>query len=381
MRTINQLLQRYRYDALDVLIQVEPVGQVTQTRFYRGEHLVTQLNGQNSQSVFQHHKQLLALHTHEDNQSRSQLLATDQQRSVLQAGPVQQRYAPYGHRLASSGLDSLLGFTGEVPDRMTGHYLLGNGHRAFNPVLMRFNSPDSLSPFGRGGLNSYAYCLGDPVNFTDPTGQFTEVLGLFRSVGGLFMTKLGMSRVIPSYNVAKDALKLGALTKLSPRQAFTAFSTVAAAKLGLAAGVFGTAALVTSSVKEGEAAEVLTAVAGGLLGLAMLSRAGTYFAAKNSGAEAGLINFVKNKGQVIPPTPPSSRRSLSIQMSYFEPSAPPQTPGTPRPSAPPLSAGATDAGFFNFPPQTNRTAQFLNTQLDRQLQIFRDAKKIRRHSL
>ncbi|KAG0373379.1 hypothetical protein BGX24_011777, partial [Mortierella sp. AD032] len=26
--------------------------------------------------------------------------------------------------------------------------------RAFNPVLMRFNSPDSSSPFGSGGLNS-----------------------------------------------------------------------------------------------------------------------------------------------------------------------------------------------------------------------------------
>ncbi|EGH35731.1 hypothetical protein PSYJA_44541, partial [Pseudomonas syringae pv. japonica str. M301072] len=38
---------------------------------------------------------------------------------------------------------------------MTGHYLLGNGYRAFNPVLMRFNSPDSLSPFGEGGVNAY----------------------------------------------------------------------------------------------------------------------------------------------------------------------------------------------------------------------------------
>ncbi|WP_434706426.1 RHS repeat-associated core domain-containing protein [Pseudomonas sp. Z1-12] len=47
---------------------------------------------------------------------------------------------------------------------MTGHYLLGNGYRAFNPGLMRFNSPDSLSPFGEGGLNAYAYSVGDPVN-------------------------------------------------------------------------------------------------------------------------------------------------------------------------------------------------------------------------
>jgi len=81
-------------------------------------------------------------------------------------------YAPYGYRPAEEGLYSLPGFNGERPDPLSGHYLLGNGHRTFNPVLMRFTSPDNLSPFGEGGLNPYAYCSGDPVNFTDQTGKF-----------------------------------------------------------------------------------------------------------------------------------------------------------------------------------------------------------------
>lgn len=63
------------------------------------------------------------------------------------------------------------GFNGELLDDITGHYLLGNGYRAYNPVLMRFNSPDSLSPFGEGGLHAYAYCAGDPVNRFDPSGM------------------------------------------------------------------------------------------------------------------------------------------------------------------------------------------------------------------
>ena len=103
------------------------------------------------------------------------LLATDHQRSVINAldanRPQSIAYTPFGHRPAENGLLNLLGFNGEQPDSLTGHYHLGNGYRQFNPVLMRFNSPDSWSPFGKGGLNAYGYCSGDPVNQNDPTGH------------------------------------------------------------------------------------------------------------------------------------------------------------------------------------------------------------------
>ncbi|WNW12395.1 RHS repeat-associated core domain-containing protein [Pseudomonas sp. DTU_2021_1001937_2_SI_NGA_ILE_001] len=70
------------------------------------------------------------------------------------------------------GLRRPAGFNGEYAEPFTGHYLLGNGYRAYNPVLMRFNSADSLSPFGEGGLGAYAYCRGDPLNRRDPSGHF-----------------------------------------------------------------------------------------------------------------------------------------------------------------------------------------------------------------
>ncbi|GLO12541.1 hypothetical protein PPUJ20028_11220 [Pseudomonas putida] len=77
-------------------------------------------------------------------------------------------YTPFGHCTRS---ENLLAFNGEFQEAFTGLYPLGNGHRMYSPVLMRFFSPDKLSPFDQGGLNSYAYCEADPVNRTDPSGR------------------------------------------------------------------------------------------------------------------------------------------------------------------------------------------------------------------
>ncbi len=81
------------------------------------------------------------------------------------------QYTVYGHD-GCSQYAPVLRFSGQRKAPVAGHYLLGNGYRAFNPVLMRFLSPDSWSPMGAGGLNCYVYCAGDPVNNTDPSGHF-----------------------------------------------------------------------------------------------------------------------------------------------------------------------------------------------------------------
>lgn len=97
------------------------------------------------------------------------LVRSDAHGTVLVVGSEPMAYAPYGFREPSSA--SALGFSGQLLDHSTGRYPLGNGLRMYSPALMRFQSPDSLSPFGKGGLNAYAYCLGDPVNGEDPSGH------------------------------------------------------------------------------------------------------------------------------------------------------------------------------------------------------------------
>lgn len=171
----HTVLCRYHYDPLDRLIGLKPSEQIELQRFYCKSRLATEIQDLVQCSIVQQSDLLLAQQQRQGDTVETTLLATDQQRSILHT--VGERphppiaYSPYGHHCAESGLTILLGFNGERRDAITGHYVLGNGYRAFNPVLMRFNSPDSLSPFGKGGLNAYAYCLGDPVNGSDPTGN------------------------------------------------------------------------------------------------------------------------------------------------------------------------------------------------------------------
>lgn len=169
-------LIRYHYDPLDQITSHTLSSTPTRHRFYCKKRLTTEIQGAIGYCIVQHGDLLLAQQQHLQDVHDTTLLATDLQRSALhtlkkntQTQPI--AYSPYGYRSVANGLLSLLGFNGERPDPVTGHYLLGN-YRAFNPVLMRFNSPDSLSPFGKGGLNAYGYCMGDPINHSDRNGHF-----------------------------------------------------------------------------------------------------------------------------------------------------------------------------------------------------------------
>ena len=65
--------------------------------------------------------------------------------------------------------------------------------RYYGPEVGRWISPDSidyLNPESINGLNLYAYCLNNPVNYVDPTGYSAILIGLI--IGAVIGAGLGV---------------------------------------------------------------------------------------------------------------------------------------------------------------------------------------------
>jgi RHS repeat-associated protein len=87
-----------------------------------------------------------------------------------------------------------LGFNGQLHEPRGCWQFLGNGYRVYNPVLRRFHSPDSQSPFGKGGINAYAYCGGDPINHMDPSGHFLLRMAMLMGASSAALGGLAVAR-------------------------------------------------------------------------------------------------------------------------------------------------------------------------------------------
>jgi RHS repeat-associated protein len=75
-------------------------------------------------------------------------------------------YAPYGTVTATGGSDNTIQYTGRENDGTDGLYYYRA--RYYSPSLNRFISEDPIEL--RGGLNTYAYVHGDPMDLRDPSG-------------------------------------------------------------------------------------------------------------------------------------------------------------------------------------------------------------------
>jgi RHS repeat-associated protein len=182
----------YRYDALNYLVSQTLNDTDRRELYYRGSELVNEVRVSKNQEV----RLIKSGHTCLGVSSNGSLTLTagDQNDSLLwsretgQAGGKLHAWSPYG---GGEPADLLTGFNGERADPLSGCYHLGNGYRAYNPALMRFNCPDSLSPFGVGGINPYAYCAGDPINHTDPSGHIS-----WQGIVGIVVGAIGLSLAV-----------------------------------------------------------------------------------------------------------------------------------------------------------------------------------------
>ncbi|MQL47310.1 hypothetical protein GEA64_04570 [Photorhabdus khanii] len=234
----GNLICSYQYDALNKLTtqilanstvnrQHYASGKVTNAQL--GDEAITWLSSDQQRLGHQSTIKGQSSYYQYGNDCNNTVVASQNERELTSLS-----YTPYGFR---SLISSLPGLNGAQIDPVTGWYFLGNGYRVFNPVLMRFHSPDSWSPFGRGGVNPYTYCQGDPINRIDLNGHMSAggILGIILGAIGIIVgiVSLGAGAAISAGLIAGGGI-IGAI-------ASTSAVAVTATVIGLAADTIGIA--------------------------------------------------------------------------------------------------------------------------------------------
>ena len=201
---------------------------------------------------------------------------------------------------------NLWGFDGELKDPASGYQFLGQGyHRAYNPVMRRFMSMDSASPFGKGGFNGYIFAKNNPVMYGDPSGHMSSVLSWVMSalaiIGGIALTVGG----VISENPLMIAAGVGSIISGSLSIAATIEAkqghNKAAQGLAISAAVVGFASAVGgSALSVGDASASLASAASVTSKAFAVARAAAVITATVGGAIATLLHYgTQGNGQAV----------------------------------------------------------------------------------
>jgi len=386
----GESVSAYRYDAHNQLLGISRGAQAETLYFYDDERLSsTEQDGRKTHFLYLADQPLGQ--QRQDVPEDTLLLMTDAKHTVLAESSRnelrQAVYNAYGERHPDDDLECLLGFNGEVRDETSGWYLLGRGYRAYNPTLMRFHSPDSLSPFGAGGINPYVYCAGDPINFVDPTGHANRGVNWMGVLGGL-LSAIGIALTVAAVVIAPpvgaaavaftgaftgvgvgfgaygvyEGVMATQATRLKDREKH-ATSSVISGGLDVAFGLFGLSQAVKAARKAAEAAKTASA---SKQFTSQMTQTNPFYHGRNAASDVNgaATRSVTSQGtQVPPPVPPKPRRVPPAtpvtppSRLLSEPVVPAQV--TPRPQGAQSSGGMGRSSKWNFADlnekQTNAT--------------------------
>nr|WP_233174455.1 RHS repeat-associated core domain-containing protein [Elizabethkingia sp. ASV34] len=241
----DKVIADYKYNALDELVRIND-----KNLYYNGDKIVSK---RTKTSKIHYINDLSYEHV---ERGKITLLGKDQNGSVIATFDSEKKeikfhnYTPYGYT-DPQGLE--LGYNGELIDQGTGAYNLGKGYRAYNPILRRFNCPDSMSPFDGGGINPYTYCNNNPVMYTDPSGHLSGwawtsiglgVLGLGLAAltiatGGASLGLAGAILLTLDVNSSILGIASGALEKSNPKAStYLGYGALATGAPGLATALY-----------------------------------------------------------------------------------------------------------------------------------------------
>ncbi|OCW23533.1 type IV secretion protein Rhs [Pseudomonas aylmerensis] len=250
---VGTLKYSYQYDAESRQVQASRGDEPPVMLAYNGERLETLVEGNKKIRYADGGDQVMARTGGVDGPQVYANDAAGSVRGISAAGQahVRRHYTPYGDthiRLDDGKVRSmadlqLQAFNGQRLDAATNLYFLGNGLRAYCPSLYMYVQADPTSPIDEGGINSYAYCAGNPVNLMDPNGLWPNWLKwvLTGAALALAVVSLGSGSLALAAAVAAYSAKAAATAAVGATAAVAAKATAAAAiiKAGLGVSISG----------------------------------------------------------------------------------------------------------------------------------------------
>ena len=146
----------YLYDGHQLTAEADESGKVTAQYLYHQQRPILKLEG----------KTAYAIHT--DHLGAPRAVTNEAQQSVWSAV-----YSPFGLiSIEQQQITLNIRFPGQYEDKESGTYY--NYQRDYDPHMGRYLTSD---PIGlKGGLNTYAYVGGNPLNTIDPLGLYWEMV-------------------------------------------------------------------------------------------------------------------------------------------------------------------------------------------------------------